>query len=207
MSWNRKAVFVRVWSKCTAQHRMAAPKSALQLLCFSEKGLSQLLQICWCYFIPIEQVRRPRAVSFPICSCLPCTPCWELAEKLSPSFQSLLALRARSLQQGASKQAKLHTVFKWDCIRLGLWFFFLNLFWSTAYEREKGKQNLYGVKVGVSRLQSTRPDSLPSGRARRAQRGTLWMRFSLQRQGTLLPVPVLERVSWKTGRFARNTNH
>lgn len=31
-------LFVRVWSKCTAQHRVTASKSALQLLCFFEKA-------------------------------------------------------------------------------------------------------------------------------------------------------------------------
>lgn len=68
-SW--KMVFVKVWSKCTAQHRMTASKSALQLLCFFEKGLSQLLQICWCFFISIKQARAPElflspsALAFP----------------------------------------------------------------------------------------------------------------------------------------------
>lgn len=62
---------MRAWSKCTAQHRMTASKSALQLLCFFGKGLSQLLEICWCYFFSIirsralEQFLLLFALAFP----------------------------------------------------------------------------------------------------------------------------------------------
>lgn len=79
-SW--KMVFVRMWSKCTAQHRMTASKSALQLLCFFEKGLSQLLQICWCFFISIKQARAPELFLSPSAPAFPA----HLAESLLERF-------------------------------------------------------------------------------------------------------------------------
>lgn len=144
---NWKMVFVRVWSKCTAQHRMTASKSALQLLCFFEKGLSQLLQICWCFFISIKRARAPELFLSPSALAFPA----HLTESLLEGFPLCLKACWHSGQghcrQGAHKWSKLDIVLKCDCIRSGLSFlvgmsFF---FFPTASKREKETQNLCEV--------------------------------------------------------------
>lgn len=50
--------------------------------------------------------QSPSTVSFPICSCLPCTPRWELAGKVSSPFESLLAFWTRSLRARCSQAVK-----------------------------------------------------------------------------------------------------
>lgn len=186
---------------CTAQDdSLEVRPAAVVLWKRPQSALTNLLML----FHSIRQAGSPRAVSLPICSCHPCTPCWELAEKASSFSQSLLALWTRSLWQGACKQSNLTR--SWNVTVSDQNFAFSGVRTDLDQLWQKEKQNLYKVKVGESCLQSTPPNSVPSGRERRVKEGIVNVMRSAKASDTAAHATSGDGY-WKTGSFGGNMNH
>lgn len=172
------------------------PQSQPCSCCASLKKASVSSYKCADVFNFHQTCQSPRVVSFPICSCHACTPLWKVAEEVFSLFESLLAFWTRSPQQSAHMQSKLNIVLKCDCIRSGICFLvglsFLNQQLIKGRKKSKICMKLRLVKTAEqsSRLCALRKEQESTKRES-------WMWFNLQRQLTLLLMPVLKMIFGK----------